>query len=57
MKRAKKDPRPWCSCGKVRLASKHAMHTEETDKRLWLHQSDKCCCWTLNRSERKEAAK
>lgn len=49
--------RPWCSCGKVRLAAKNAMHTEETDKRLWLHQSDKCCCWTLNRSERKEAAK
>lgn len=50
-------PRPWCACGRVQLAAKNAMHTEETDKRLWLHEVRKCSCWTLNRSERKEAAK
>lgn len=47
--------RPWCACGKVRLCSLKHFHTEETTKRLWLHEAASCRVWVLNRSERKEA--
>ena len=41
-------PRPWCACGKVRLADRKAFHTEETPKRLWLHEADSCRVWVIN---------
>lgn len=42
MKRAKNDPRPWCACGKKRLANTEAVEVDRIGARLLVHSFPEC---------------